>query len=240
MAQNIIQINSKSALLAIANATKETPVILDFDETLLLRNSTAEYINGFRPRLIGFSLIMLLKIIRPWCWFPGSLRGDRTKDWYLVIIPTLLLPWTLSLWQQKAQKLAQDYSNTEIMDAVERNRNAPVIIASLGFDFIITPILQHLPMRWDSLVSCRFWQGAGDRHKGKLLMMEKVLSKSAITSAVLVTDSEDDLPLLQVVGQPCFVLWSSARYIEPFKDFWLDALIRKLTKSMLRRSKKER
>lgn len=228
MAQNIAFINPESAIFAIANATKETTVILDFDETLLLRNSTAEYINSLRPRLIGFVLIMLLKIIRPWCWLPGIFRGNQTKDWYLVTISTILLPWTLLFWQQKAQRLAKDYSNLEIISAIERNTEAPVIVASLGFNFIITPLLQNMPMRCDRLVSCRFWQGAGDRQQGKLLMMQKVLSPSAIKEALLVTDSEDDLALLHVVKQPCFVLWSGAKYVDPFQDFWLNALVKKL------------
>ncbi|PSB10044.1 hypothetical protein C7B62_11035 [Pleurocapsa sp. CCALA 161] len=223
-------IDSQKSLAAIANATKETTVILDFDETLLLRNSTAEYINSLRPRLIGFVLIMLLKIIRPWCWLPGIFRGNQTKDWYLVTIPTILLPWTLLLWQQKAQRLAKDYSNLEIISAIKRNTEAPVIVASLGFNFIITPLLQNMPMRCDRLVSCRFWQGASDRQQGKLLMMQKVLSPSAIKTALLVTDSEDDLGLLQVVQQPCFVLWSGAKYVDPFQDFWLNALVKKLKK----------
>jgi hypothetical protein len=228
MAQNIIQIAPESAILAIANATKETPIIIDFDETLLLRNSTAEYINSLRPRLIGFMLIMLLKIIRPWYWLPGIFRGSKTKDWYLVTIPTILLPWTLLLWQQKAQRLAEDHSNLEIISAVERNTEAPVIVASLGFNFIIAPLLQHMPMRCDRLVSCRFWQGAGDRQQGKFMMMQKVLSESLIKSALLITDSEDDLDLLQVVEQPYFVLWSAAKYVDPFKDFWLYTLAKKL------------
>ncbi|MGL5833853.1 MAG: hypothetical protein ACRC1Z_11570 [Waterburya sp.] len=230
MARNIASINPELAILAIATANRNQPIILDFDETLLLRNSTAEYINSFRPRWLGFILIIVLKIIRPWYWLPGKFRGKQTKDWYLVTIPSILLPWTLFLWQQKAKTLAKEYSNTEIIDAVNGNSDAPVIVASLGFDLIITPILQHMPMRWDSLVSCRFWHGAGDRQQGKLLMMQKVLSSSAITSAVLVTDSEDDLGLLQVVEQPCFVLWSAAKYIDPFQDFWLDALVKKSKK----------
>jgi hypothetical protein len=227
---HIVPLNSESAILAIANATQDNPIIIDFDETLLLRNSTAEYINSLRPRLLGFILIMLLKVIRPWYWLPGSFRGHQTKDWYLVTISTILLPWTLFFWRQKAQKLAEEYSNTEIIEAVNSNTDAPVIVASLGFNFIITPILQHIPMRWDSLVGCRFWSGASERQQGKLLMMQKVLSSSAINSAVLVTDSEDDLDLLQVVKQPCFVLWSAAKYVDPFQDFWLDALVKKLKK----------
>ena len=215
-----------NAIDAIVNAND--PVILDFDETLLLRNSTAEYINSLRPRLIGFLLIIFLKIIRPWVWLPQPFGGDKTRDWFLVTVPTILLPWNLLLWQQKAKKLADDYRNSELISAVECNFNATIIVASLGFNFIIEPILQHLPMRCDLLVSCRFWRGSGDRNKGKLLMMQEVLSDSDLKSAVLVTDSEDDLPLLQVVEHPCFVLWSKAKYIEPFKDFWLYSWLKSL------------
>lgn len=226
--QQIEQVKSEQAIKAIANATKDNPVILDFDETLLLRNSTAEYINSFRPRLVGFVLIILLKLIRPWYWLPSSLRGERTRDWYLVTIPTILLPWTLLLWKKKAKQLAENQSNSEIVTAVESNFNAPVIVASLGFKFIIQPILKHMSIRYDRLVGCRFWLGAGDRNKGKLLMMREVLSKSEIESAILVTDSQDDLPLLQVVKQPYFVLWSQAKYVKPFEDLWIYRLSEKL------------
>lgn len=217
-----------NAIAAISDATSNNPIILDFDETLLLRNSTAEYINSLRPRLIGFLLIMFLRIIKPWVWLPQPLGDDKTRDWFLVIVPTILLPWNLLLWQQRAKTLAEDYRNSELISAVECNDRASIIVASLGFNFIIAPILQHIPMRCDLLVSCRFWRGAGDRNKGKLLMMQEVLSESEIKSAVLVTDSEDDMPLLQVVEQPCFVLWSLAKYVPPFQDYWLYSLLKSI------------
>ena len=229
MEKNQVEIiDSQQAIAAIANATQDNPVILDFDETLLLRNSTAEYINSFRPRIVGFLLIILLRIIRPWYWLPGAFKGDKTRDWYLVTIPTILLPWTLLFWQKKAKQLAEDRGNSEIVAAVEGNPDTPVIVASLGFNFIIQPILEHMSIRYDRLVGCRFWRGAGDRNKGKLLMMQEVLSQSEIESAILVTDSQDDLPLLQVVKQPCFVLWSDAKYVEPFKDLWIYLLLKQL------------
>ena len=225
---NFELVNSEDAIAAIANARPNNPIILDFDETLLLRNSTAEYINSLQPRLLGFILIILLKIIRPWVWLPKPFRGSKTRDWFLVAIPSILLPWTLFLWRQRAKKLAQDYTNTEIVTATNQNADAPVIVASLGFNLIINPILDQIPMRYDSLVGCRFWQGASDRNKGKLLMMQEVLSELELSSAILVTDSKDDLSLLQVVEQPCFVVWDRAKYVDPFQDFWLYILIRKL------------
>lgn len=223
----ILSSEPSKAIQCIENARGNTAIILDFDETLLLRNSTAEYIDSFRPRLLGFILVRLISAIEPWTWLPQPFRDNKVRDWFLVVIPTILLPWTLINWQSKAKQLAREYGNTELISAVNGNTEATIIVASLGFKFVIAPILRHLPMKYDLLVSCRFWR-AGDRTKGKLLMMQEVLSNSEIESAILVTDSEDDLPLLQVVEQPCFVIWSLAKYVSPFQDFWLYSLLKRI------------
>ena len=223
---NILLSEPIKAIECIKNAHSNTTIILDFDETLLLRNSTAEYINSLRPRLVGFVLVKLIDRIEPWVWLPRPYQGDKVRDWFLVVVPTILLPWTLLFWQQKARQLAAEYSNTELISAVNSNAEANIIVASLGFKFVIDPILQHLPIKYDLLVSCRFWR-AGDRTLGKLLMMQQVLSQSQIKSSILVTDSKDDLPLLQVVARPCFVIWLLAKYEVPFHDFWLRALLKK-------------
>ena len=229
-------ISDKShAIDLILQADENTSIILDFDETLLLRNSTAQYLANLRPRLVGFILIAMLKIIKPWCWLPKPFRGDKIRDWFLVVVPTIFLPWTLFLWQKKAQQLAKDYGNLELIAAVNNNVCSPIIFASLGFNFIIYPILQHLPLNClgnfyeqsYQLIGCRFWQGAKDRRKGKLAMMQERLSDSAIASSIVVTDSQEDLPLLQVVKYPCLIVWSLARYIHPFQDFWLSSLLKK-------------
>lgn len=41
----------------VETASSNSLIILDFDETLLLRNSTAEYLNSLRPRIIGLLLL---------------------------------------------------------------------------------------------------------------------------------------------------------------------------------------
>ena len=223
----ILSIEPAKAIECIKNTKGDTTIILDFDETLLLRNSTAEYINSLRPRLLGFVLVKFLDVIKPWAWLPHPYRGHKVRDWFLVVIPTILLPWTLLNWQRKAKQLAAEYGNTELIYAVNSNAEANIIVASLGFKFIIDPILQHLPIKYDLLVSCRFWR-AGDRTLGKLSMMQQVLPLSKIKSSILVTDSKDDLPLLQEVEQPCFVIWSLAKYTIPFQDFWLRSLLKRM------------
>ena len=212
----------------IKQADKNTPIVLDFDETLLLRNSTAEYINSLRPRWLGFVLIAFLRAIKPWTWLPKPWRGNNIRDWFLVVIPTIILPWTYYLWQKKARTLAQNHGNKKLIVAVEQNSHSPIIVASLGFNFVIQPILQHLAIDYQQLIGCRFWQGASDCYQGKLFMMQSALTEAEIKSAIVVTDSKDDLPLLQVVAHPCLALWPDAEYVNPFNDFWLYALLKRL------------
>ena len=205
----------------ILNAAQNTPIVLDFDETLFLRNSTSEYLNALRPRLIASLLIKTISFFKPWSWLPKPFKGNKIRDWFLVFVPTILLPWTIFIWRIKAKKLAKDYSNNQLTEAVEKNSISPVIIATLGFNFIINPILQHMPIRKNMIIGCRFWRGAEDRGKGKLLMVREALSEQLIKSAIVVTDSYDDLPLLKAVEKPCLVVWSLAKYIPPLKDVYL-------------------
>lgn len=223
-------IASSQALKAIANAKKDNFIILDFDETLFLRNSTAEYIDSLRPRLLGFIVIFILKALRPWRWLPKPFSGKKTKDWYLVTVPSILLPWSWFLWQKQAKKLARKYSNEQIVRAVNTSNKTPVIVATLGFNFIVAPILEQMPIEHDRIVGCKFWDGASDRNLGKLAMVQRILSKSIIDQAILVTDSPDDLPLLEAVGYPCLCVWLGAKYEDPFRDFWLYRLYQKFKK----------
>ena len=78
----------------VETASSNSLIILDFDETLLLRNSTAEYLNSLRPRIIGLLLLKLLYFLRPWCWLPKPFKGTKVQDWFLVTASTILLPWT--------------------------------------------------------------------------------------------------------------------------------------------------
>ena len=206
------------AIKSIKRATEDTTVILDFDETLLLRNSTAEYLDSLRPRWLGFIILKLIGIIKPWSWLPKPYRGSRIRDWFLVTAATILLPWTLFFWQKKAKTLAKNYGNQELIKAIASKPNSSIIVASLGFSFIINPILNHLNIKYDKAISCRFWQGAKDRGKGKLLMVREVLPEATIKSSIVITDSYDDLPLLEVAAKPCLTMWPSAKYTPPLQD----------------------
>ena len=98
--KRISLIHKAEAIKSIEQANEFTPIIIDFDETLFLRNSTAEYLNSLRPRLFGLLLLQLLYFIQPWNWLPKPFRGSKIRDWFLVVVTTLVMPWTFLAWQK--------------------------------------------------------------------------------------------------------------------------------------------
>ena len=209
------------ALESIEAASANIPIIVDFDETLFLRNSTAEYLNSLQPRLLGALVLKIINYLELWNWLPSPIRGKTSRDWLRVMIATILFPWTIFLWQSKAKKLAHSYSNIKLLSALNKNSQASITVATLGFDFIVRPILRHLPLECDRLIACRFWQGASDRAKGKLQMVSQVLGTEAVSRAVAITDSDNDRDLLSQVAHPCLVVWSEAQNVQPMENIYL-------------------
>ncbi|MGL5873054.1 MAG: haloacid dehalogenase-like hydrolase [Xenococcaceae cyanobacterium] len=193
-------------LESIESAGEDDCVIVDFDETLFLLNSTQEYFRTLQPRPLALVVLFLLKIIQPWHWLPGKFKGEVSKDWLKVVIVTVLFPWTPIVWLWRAKTLAKRYTNTELKQAL-LNCKAKIIIATLGFDFIVIPLLRQMPITTSEIISCRFWQGASDRVAGKRTLVKDKVGSSVMSGAIAVTDSIDDLPLLSAVAKPCLIVW---------------------------------
>ena len=214
-------------LEAIQRATADQPIILDFDETLFLRNSTAEYLNSIHPKPLGAAYLLMAKAIRPWRWLPASLvNEDISMDWFLVVFATLLFPWTRLVWRRKAKRLAQSYWNGHLLCAIAHNPNAQVVVATLGFSWIVNPLLKHLPVELSqqfdrSVVACGFWRGAADRAKGKRAMVAEAIGEKALSQSVVVTDSNKDAPLLAAAEKPCLLKWPEAEYVSPMSDVYV-------------------
>ncbi|MEM6449017.1 MAG: HAD family hydrolase [Cyanobacteria bacterium P01_D01_bin.105] len=222
------QVSPTAAIDAVEAADEESIVVVDFDETLFLRNSTEEYLDSIYPRPAGACLLLILKVLKPWRLLPSRLRDDAfAKDWCLVVAATLFFPWTLLVWRYRAKSLAKKFWNQSLVQAMHANPRAEVVVATLGFDLIVKPLLRHLPVTLSgkvghrNIVACRFWQGPADRAKGKLAMVQEVLGAVAIEKAVAITDSDLDQPLLESVSKPCLVVWPEAEYVPAMSDVYL-------------------
>ncbi len=205
---------------SIREASENNHVIVDFDETLLLRNSTAEYLNSLQPRLIGSLLLKTISFLKPWKILAKSSDEGAARDWFLVVISTILMPWNLLFWPRIARDIGLTHTNLELTEELNKNDCAKVVVATLGFEFIINPILEHMPVNYQQLIGCRFWNGLKDRNKGKLGMVKEQLSSEDIAASILVTDSLDDLPLLKQVAKPILMVWDKSQYNYPMSDIY--------------------
>jgi phosphoserine phosphatase len=217
--------NSHRCLIAdfkkqIEAAPNRTTILIDFDETLFLRNSTEEYLRTIQPRFLGAIVLILLDYLKPWFWLLPTAKGVELRDWLRVVILTLLFPWTLLLWRWKVKKLARQYTNKELLEAIAQKPDAEVIVASSGFSAIVLPLLKQMSLRSARLISCRFWQGFVDRQQDKLDLVEAAIGKEKLKDAIAITDSHDDDSLLDAVALPCLVIWPKAKFVAATADIY--------------------
>ena len=205
----------------LATLAEPTDVVVDFDETLLLRNSTEAYLDSLQPRLLGTIFLLFLEKLQPWRWLPKSLRSRESSDWIRVVLATLFFPWTLLSWRRQARQLAQRQTNWPLLQSLKSNPHAKVVVATRGFEFIVRPLLAHMPLAVESLIGCRFWQGGRDRQLGKEEMLTRHFSDASIRAAAVITDSLDDDSLLEIAKYPFLVQWPDARYIRAMSGAYL-------------------
>ena len=227
IATPLVEESPEKAVKAVQTAGIDNPIIVDFDETLFLRNSTEAYLDSVYPRTAGAFFLMGLKVLKPWKLLPARLRDDKvSKDWFLVVAVTLLFPWTLLVWRSRAKSLAEKQWNQPLVEALNANSDAQIVVATLGFDWVLKPLLKHLPITLspsieNNVVACRFWQGAMDRAKGKCEMVKEALGAAAVAKAVAITDADHDAPLLAEVETPCLVVWPDAEYVPAMSDIYI-------------------
>ena len=193
-------------------------VLVDLDETLYLRNSTEDFIGSAWPAPMAFLLIKLLDLLRPWR-FTG---GAQTRDVWRVACICILMPWSLWTWRSAARRLGRDFANRRLVAAL-RACDEPPTIVTLGFRPIVEPLVAAMGLRDLPLVAMSPWR-FGDRREGKRALVVKAVGEAEVCGALLITDSLDDLDLLQTCLHPLRVIWPEARFREAFHDVYLPGL----------------
>jgi hypothetical protein len=189
--------------------------LIDLDETLYLRNSTEDFLDSVRPRVLGLLALRLLDVLRPWR-FTG---GEATRDVWRVRLLVALFPWTLLVWRRRVPGLARDHVNLPLWKALVERRD-PAAIVTVGFRFIVTPLARALGVGSLPIVASRISSFA-DRRRGKLAMAIAALGEGTVAGALVITDSMSDAPLLERCGRPLHVVWPGARYVPAFSGTYL-------------------
>jgi hypothetical protein len=191
------------------------PVLLDLDETLYLRNSTEDFIDSARPPLVALLLMRMLDVVKPWRWT----GGEATRDVWRVRLISTCLPWTENRWKNRVAGLARDFTNLRLM-AVLKNPGTPPIIATAGFQPIVAPLVAALGLPQAKIVAARLSPFA-DRRGGKLHLAIGALGDDTVRRALVLTDSAQDLTLLNACARPLRTVWPEARYRRALSGVYL-------------------
>jgi haloacid dehalogenase-like hydrolase len=206
-------VSPDAALAAVR--THEGPLLVDLDETLYLRNSTEDFIDCARPGLLALLFLRLLEVLKPWRLTGGA---DTRDNWRVGAIATLF-PWTRWLWRTKVTFFAEHYVNRELKAAVKA-RAEPIIVLTVGFKPIVAPLLTAMGFADAKVIAARV-RSVADRRNGKMSMAVRELGADTVSSALFVTDSVNDLLVLQNCAQPLRTIWPRARYRQALSDVYL-------------------
>lgn len=191
------------------------PILLDLDETLYLRNSTEDFIDSAQPRLAALLLMRLLDLVRPWRWT----GGEVTRDVWRVRLIRLCFPHAARHWRQRVTLLATRFGNRRLIAALALPGAAP-IIATAGFHPIVAPLVAALGLPQARIVAARIWTFA-DRRAGKLQLATHALGDDTVRRALVLTDSAQDLTLLDACACPLRAVWPEARYRHALSGVYL-------------------
>jgi hypothetical protein len=205
---------SPDATLA-AVRTHEGQLLVDFDETLYLSNSTEDFLDCARPGLLALLLLRALDALKPWRLTGG---GDTRDNWRVCAIQ-VFFPWTCWRWRAKAAFVAERYINRELQAALNARAEPPVILTT-GFESIIAPLVAAMGFADAKLIAARSYSFA-DRRNGKLSMAARELGAETVGRCLFVTDSVNDLEVLQNCARPLRTLWPRVRYRRALSDIYV-------------------
>jgi nitrogen fixation-related uncharacterized protein len=194
----------KAALEALSH--HDGTLLLDLDETAYLSNSTEDFLDSASPGLAALLLLRLLDAIRPWRWT----GGEVTRDLWRIRLVGTFIPWIWILWRRRVKSLAAQFANQPLLDAVAR-RTGPTLFVSAGFQPIVAPLIAALGFPEARIVASRL-STTEDRLRGKFATALDALGEETVAKSMVLTDSLEDLPLLNWCARPLWTVWEDARY----------------------------
>ncbi len=191
-------------------------LIVDYDETLWLRNSTEAFLASARPAALAATILWTLDRLRLWRVLGGRGGSYIYRDWIRVLAIICLMPWSLRAWTASAPRLGRLHANQYLETCIVAARPRQIVILSNGFRRLIEPLLMHLSLPSASLVAGPLLAGARWRKTGKRALAEARFRSEDLDHATLVTDHVSDQDLLERVGNGLLCKWPNARYRRAF------------------------
>jgi hypothetical protein len=139
-------------------------LLVDFDETLYLSNSTPPRISSIArgPASLALLLLRVLDVLKPL----RPTDGINTRDTWRVCAISTFFPWTAWRWRAKVANFAERYLNEELKAALEARGQPPPTIVTTGFRSIVAPLLAAMGFADAPLIAARMYSFA-DRRNGR-------------------------------------------------------------------------
>lgn len=191
-------------------------LLLDFDETLWLRNSTEVFLEQTRPAPMTRAILSGVRLSRP-LWRRRAVADMRhLQDWHRVRSVIGMIPGALTRWDSVAGGLGRSYRNDRLVRLIADARPDKVIVISNGFDVVIDPLLRGIGIKVDGLVAAPLRDGGAWRIRGKVSNLAHTISPADMAAACFITDHESDADLLTHVRDGILCKWPEAEYRRAF------------------------
>ena len=197
-------------------------LILDFDHTLFLSNSTEEYLDSARPKILCALLLALIEGLKPWNLFPGENKRFVHRDAIRILVVSTLLPWTYFLYIFRINHLLKKYLNSELIKIISSKKWNKIVIASNGFNLIINPILRKININFDMVLCAKLYPAKDAIRKiGKRSFLQNKLVSNELIKATFFTDNTEDKNLIGVVGELKFYEWQQSKHFRAGQDTYI-------------------
>lgn len=183
--------------------------IIDFDETLFLENSSEYFLICAKPKVLIFVVIMCIAVV----FKLKSIFVDvppRSAEAAALRFIIRFTPWNYQWWQRKAAPLFQENENRWLREKLQKLPDERIVICSNGYEELVMPLVKG--SRWEK---CRLsfvplFRNPDVFRQNKIERLAAALDAQEVKQSVFVTDSKDDLALLNHVDHPCLVTWNAA------------------------------
>lgn len=197
----------------IESSDDDTVWLVDFDETLWLRNSSETFLATIKPSLLVAIVVQLLAMLRPWVWL-GKQDSEHYRETLRLRVIMKLFPKARQQWLAHAKKLGPQFVNKPLLEAILKRNPSKVHIVSFGFDFIVQPLLEAIDPRLKLTMYSTLESGIDIRKQGKAETVIQAIGEDAVANSGLVTDSLLDRDLLQRCKHGLLCIWPDAETIK--------------------------
>ena len=185
--------------------------VLDFDETLWLRNSTEEFIAFARPAVLVAVVLQILGLIKPWRLISRAKAGYY-RDWIRVWAVVIVAPWSVLAWRRHAARIGPAHANIPLLNSIAAIHPGRVVVATYGFAMIVRPLLAAIDPALDLVVASSLRDAPRLRSIGKGRALELAVGADLLRRSIAVTDNIVDRDLCSRCAHGFYVRWPDAVY----------------------------